>query len=788
MQNNNRSNLIYVLTGALFFLLFPIHGFGKNSLDDHVFLSCKTQNSIEQKLGEGYRAFILNEGAAFQNILKETDLFLNNHEDEIITFILKNGAAGFLNKLEQSTAKQYLAIPGGQSPDDLAGCKSNGKRLFVFTPKATALSYSLKEKICEYRIPPDFPSEVAAGFSENKGNDLVIFHIDHVLPSLPDSLRQQTDTIPQLFNAYTGKLPNFFVTDNKEIFTAYHQNFAKKRWYSANAEYDGESLEGITWKELPQMTSFGKIHTTQGELSPYKNGFHFSPDVFNFNRLTSGSTKIFYAQQKNIKEEMVLCLTFEQSTENLAGKNTEIPYSKVEYKKDPQRGWCGDFNSRDNYIDFDKNIVFNENFTVSVWINPSNIHENKSIIGKGKALSVKFRNGKMLFTSPGIKDHETDSALVIPDQWQHLTYVISSGETVKFYKNGKLVEAQEAERIEPTEHSLLVGTNLWDESYKGLMDDLIIWNRNLSDEEIKRLYEQGLDEGKHFRGQALYWLLIPVLIAILTFIFIRLKKKHQSKTATKNINNLASNKHEIKAPSVELFGGFRIINRNKEDLTTRFSPRRKQFFILVLIETLKKQGISSKQLTNHLWAGYSSESAKNNRSTQVQRMRETLALKSGINIAYADKKWVINLENDVYCDITDYFRLTEEFKQTQEGQLNFNLLAQILFIIEKGPLLPNMDDEWLDDFKSNITDEILDNLLPLFSDDEFMQKTDWIIRLSRALLIFDPLNETVLKHHIKTLVKLGKNTQAHEALEHFEKVYRQCYAQDFSKTISDIIE
>ena len=209
--------------------------------------------------------------------------------------------------------------------------------------------------------------------------------------------------------------------------------------------------------------------------------------------------------------------------------------------------------------------------------------------------------------------------------------------------------------------------------------------------------------------------------------------------------------------------------------------------ILVLIKTLSDKGITSKQLTNHLWAGHSAESAKNNRSTQVQRIRETLALNSGIQISYTDKKWIVELESDVYCDLAAYFHLFEELKQTPNNNINLELLDTLLGIIEKGPLLPNMDDEWLDNFKSKISDELLDKLLPLFEDKSFKEENNWVIRLSRALLIFDPLNETLLEHNIRGLIKIGKNTLANECLEHFEKVYQQCYAQPFNKSITDII-
>lgn len=767
----------------LFSLHFSFHSFGENSMGENVFLSCEAKNNINEKLEEAYRAFIFSTNVPSQKDLADIYSFLQNNEDELVILILERNNSDFSRRLEQHKVNQFLALPNHYSLNDIQNCKSKGKRLFVFTPNETVHSFSAEDEICSFQVGPDFPEDIVSNFIGKQENDLVIFRLDESLKAINDSIKK--DSIPLIFNRFTGKLPNFFVTEHKNIFQKYHQFFSKERWYTANVLYNEKPLPGVTWSEMPLMKSFGKIHTTHNELSPHKDGFHFTPDVFSFNAQTSKTTKIFIAQPRDIKDEMVLHLAFEENIDNPASESTKIPYNKLEYTKDPKRGWCGVFNDPENYIDFDTEIVFDENFTVSAWVYPTEISGNRSIIGKGKALSIKFRDGNMLFTSPGIKDHVMDTALVTTDVWQHLVYVISTGNTVKFYKNGELVDEQIAERIEPTEHSLLVGTNLWDESFRGLMDDLIIWNRNLSDEEVKLLYKEGISENTTTRNRNFLWISIAIISILIALPILFSRRKRNSKNAFHGFR-IPSNQ-DIKEPSIEFFGGFKIVNRNKEDLTSRFSPRRKQIFILVLIETLKKEGISSKQLTNLLWAGHTAESAKNNRSTHVQRIREILTDNSGINIAYSDKKWTINLEDDVYCDLMEFFYLIDQMEQKETATFKLEVLEKLLPIIEKGALLPNMDDEWLDNFKSKLSDDLLDLLTPFFSEEDFIKDSESVIRLSNALLIFDPLNETVLKHKIEALVKIGKNSQANESLEHFEKVYQQCYDEPFNKSISDLI-
>lgn len=792
MQWLSRSKLIHVLTGALFFLLFPIFSNGENSLDELVFLSCETKGSIKKDLQNGYRAFIVQGDAASPTLFDEANNFLAENTDQYLSIIIEQPNSGLLKKLGNNTTRRFLAIPGLHSPYKLAGCKADGKRLFIFTPEETPFSFSIKKNMCTYRVPATFPADINSGFADHPENNLVIFRADEALNFLADSLKQHPQRVAELFNTHTGKLPNFFVTSQPQTFEAYYREFTQHAWYTANVIYNDKPLAGITWKAMPQLKSFGKIHTTKKELSPYKNGFHFSPDVFTFNNSTSETIKLFYARQKDLLEEVVLLLRFEQDVTNAVGTDKKIPFNNISYKKDSVRGWCAVFNGTNNYIDYDTDIQLNKSFTVSAWVKPTAISGNRSIIGKGKALSVKFRDGNLLFTSPGIKDHVIDSAVVKVNQWQQITYVISAGENVRFFRNGQLVGIEKAAEIIPTEYSLLIGTNLWDEFFEGMMDELTIWDRILSDEEVLRLYAEGLNPGKPTQKAIQAWSM-PIaglaVFVILLFLFILKKIKYsRKKAAQKQVPFPSSIQEKPNGPSVEVFGGFKIVNRNGEDLTLRFSTRRKQFFMVVLIATLKENGISSKQLTNYLWAGYSQESAKNNRSTQVQRIREIIARNSGISIEYGNKKWTVNFEEDVYCDLANYFRFRKALKQSSKDGINYEVLDKILCIIEKGPLLPHMDDEWLDNIKSQLTDELLDTFLPLFTEEAFLQHSKWVLRLAHALLIFDPLNETLLSHKIQSLVKLGKNTQAHECLEHFEKYYQQCYAQPFGKSIANLIE
>lgn len=790
-----RFSFLYIRIAIGFLILsFCLEVDGKNSLDDHVFLSCETQGNIDEKLIEGYRAFILLPGAPIQDILNDALNFLSINNDAILTLIFKQPTPDLPDLLKNHPIKKYLATPGNDKLDNLDECQKKGKRLFVFAPGNSSLYYSNKMHLCDYLVGEKFPSKVANGFSGNPANDFIVFRMDSSIHSLPDSLTSQPHKVPILFNTFTGKLPNFFITDHIEIFLLFKNYMDQHSWYCTNVIYNNTSLNGISWKEIPELISHGKIHIRHNKISPQKSGFRFSPDVFQFNSFTSEETKVFYASPTLLVNKIALSLQFDESINNLVGK-TNASYSNIEYTKDVSRQWCGLFNGENHFIDFDTQIELEDNITICVWVHPSSITGNRSILGKGEAFSVKLRDGRLLFTTPGIKDHLSDSIVVRKNEWQHLAFVFSANKGVRFFKNGLFIGEKKSAEFIPSNHSLLVGTNLWDEYFEGMMDDLAIWNRALSDEEVLRVYTQGLDDDsvplmKYLVIAAL--LLVVVFIIAIRFMIRSRRKKERALNLeptiiAKHIPYIPKEAPKVNYPTIEIFGGFRFINRDNEDLTPRFSTRRKQIFILVMIATFRENGISSKLLTNKIWAGYSAESAKNNRSTQIQRLRDIFSQNSGISIDFKDKKWMIAFQEDVFCDLKQYFLLLNHIKESGRDNLNIVQLEQLLSIIEKGAVLPQMEDAWLDEFKSKISDELLDLLVPLYQSNELISNHRLAVRLSNALLIFDPLNETVLKYKVNKLFLLQKKTLAHECFEHFSKNYQQCYNQPFDTTFAEFI-
>lgn len=761
----------------------------QNCLDNHIFLTTKNSKSIHVKLAKGYRCFVLDKDLS-ANQLKVVNRFLSGNRDELLVFILSNQTEGWLDSLAKHPLKEFLAIPASDSLCNVPALKKENKRLILFGEKESEYTFNRHENIVSFIPPEKFPYQVKKGFKGKVTNDLVLFDLENYTLK-KDSLLNDLIDVPKQFNRRTGKLPNFFVTKQLELFNQYRRYYNSRRWYNGKVEYLGETLEDVHWREIPEMVSNGKFHITEGKVSPLKDGFDFSPDVFGFNSINARETKLFNASPKDLNEDLVLWLDFNKNTNNQAEKDQPLPYSRFQYVKDEYRGWCASFKSRLDYIDYGSTIDLKENITISVWVNAEDVNKKMSILGKGEVFSVKVHEGRLVFTAPGIKDYSSQGALVEYNGWQHLTAVFTGGKHVRFYKNGLFFGQQETSNLITTGHSLLIATNLWDENFIGEMDDIRLWNRALSDKEVRQVY--GLNGAIEKAGVTnwFFWaMIIPVLIGVLVIVI----RKRRSKVTIKS--DVINKKKEIltikdsvveapQGPCINLFGGFTFINRDGEDLTANFSVRRKQLFTLVLIASLEKDGISSKELTKSIWAGYSPASAKNNRSTQMQRLREIFEQNTGISIVYEDRKWQIRMDEDIECDLAHYFRLLKEVKQWSRSSYDENILSALLDVIEKGAFLPQMDDEWLDSFKLSITDQLLEYLMPVLQDSSLNDELKY--RLADTLLVFDPLNETLLKYKISILIHLGKKTLAHECYEHYCKNYHHCYDQDFDISFTELI-
>ncbi|MBX2840821.1 MAG: hypothetical protein KTR26_03565 [Flammeovirgaceae bacterium] len=770
------------------FILIQVNPlYAQNYLDDNCFLVENIQNGISENADDNQLALYGESSQLKDKDLIEIKAFLHKDEKAIVCLIFKDKAKGFYEKLKQTELHGFVYPP--EKPDPLLGLKmKEGKRLFIFSKHNSQFlnsdNYIQHFRLYENGILPEGGNE--SGIT----NDLSFIAILNV------EMRNTTNLIND-FITKTGKLPNFVLTDQKDSILGSLKDINNQNWFRAIVAEKQLKLENVSWNELPELKSSGKIHVTQSRLSPHKRGYRFSPDVMNFNNLNADVVKQFRASKFSLFDQLQYHFEFDENLTNKAHPDQQLLYSYIEFGEDQERGKFAYFNGEGNYIDYGiPSALSLGEITISAWIKPSNLKGGRSIVGMGEVFSAKVFDGDLHFTTPDIMDHMNDSVVVKGDTWQHVAYVYMANKEVLFYYNGKLAGRLPASKITVSPQSLLIGTNLWDEYYEGGLDDLLIWNRALSDKEIVEIYEN-IDELSSQSDANWFLWVIPALFIISSGIIFLIKKEklkgpkrnpsYSQKQVLQDTANFTFEKNPISLKGLFLFGGFKLINRNGKDLTTSFSPKRRELFVLLILFTLKYKGITSKKMSDILWAGHSFEGAKNNRSTQIKRLREILAQQTGIAITYDDKLWKIAFEKDIYCDLAVYRsnKVNNSLGASQVDQKN--ILENMLEIPHLGLLLPNMEYEWLDIFKSQLTEEVLEMLIPVLNHNHLGLDKASLLKLTNIVFALDPLNEPALEHKIRLLIEEGKHTLAKTTFEQYEHLYFKYYNEKFPGRFSEFV-
>ncbi|WP_161554482.1 LamG-like jellyroll fold domain-containing protein [Sinomicrobium soli] len=699
-------------------------------------------------------------------------LFNSEKKPEVVALFVEEGYEDVLDKLDRSVLSP-LVVRDTSVTD--RGPEDDG--ILVFGDGDEAL-FNTGKWIADFT-----PYGVETG---KKNNKAIFTRID--ARTAAKAIRAK-DIVDVMLNE-KGKFPNFITTDQAEEWNKIADSLSGLKFYHANVLFEGENLSGVRWSQQGSLISDGPIVTTAVKISPKKRGFWFSPDIFSFSDAAGPpGIKIFKAYQYDLKEALRYYLPLRSKEPNNVLPYDNGIYTDVSFAEDETRGRVALFNGKTSYIDFRNtdDVHFGE-VTVSVWVKPDEISGSHSLIGKGEAFSAKIYKGKMQFTTPGLKDHDTGEIVVRAGEWTHLTYVYSIDRKVYFYVNGKLVDETVGSALEQTRHSLLVGTNLWGQYYKGKMSQLSVWNRALSDEEVSRVYVIGVPSSGRNTGNR-YWIVGGIILLLLSATAIVVYRVRSGKV--RKPGEVALKVAEFSPPdktadepavalppgggSVLLLDEFRITGKAGEDITFRFSPKRRELFLLLLFYTLKEGGISSRKMGNLLWPGFSPESVKNNRSTHIKEIRKAVENHLDIRVIHENKIWYLQPGDEVYIDLWEIERKIPVFSGGGKALPSRETLLEWTALISRGGLLPQTESEWIDRFKADYANAVLDVLVPVLEDEEYTDSE--ILEVINGILTIDPLFEPAVKKKISILMKAGKHTLARKAVENYKKLYESFYGE-----------
>lgn len=236
--------------------------------------------------------------------------------------------------------------------------------------------------------------------------------------------------------------------------------------------------------------------------------------------------------------------------------------------------------------------------------------------------------------------------------------------------------------------------------------------------------------------------------------------------------------------SILLFGGFQTYAAEGEDITSQFTPLLKELFLLILLNSIAdKKGISSNKMNEILWFDKTEKDARNNRAVNIARLKSLLQKIGNIEVSKQTGYWKIDfLSDDVYVDLFAYHAIVNSKQPTKEN------IIQLINITRNGSFLVNSEYEWLDEFKSDTSNHIIDTLIDFADNHKDSLEPSLIIHIADTVFFFDPLNEEAMVLKCKTLSKLGKHSLAKNTYLKFTKEYLTLYNEDYSRDFNEIVE
>ena len=235
--------------------------------------------------------------------------------------------------------------------------------------------------------------------------------------------------------------------------------------------------------------------------------------------------------------------------------------------------------------------------------------------------------------------------------------------------------------------------------------------------------------------------------------------------------------------SVFLFGNLQLFDEEGHDITKQFSPLVKELFLVILLYSIRWEGISSEKLKELLWFDKSSESARNNRSVNIAKLKGILDKMKFCQVSKETGYWKIKIDYEkIHVDYTHYLLLIRNKKA-----LNKENILELADITKRGNFLSNVEYEWLDTFKSEISNEIVDTYLRFAATIKISEDPEFLIQLANYIFYFDPVNEEAMIIKCKALAHLGKHSLAKTTYENFAREYNRIYGEDFQKDMPEVL-
>ena len=282
----------------------------------------------------------------------------------------------------------------------------------------------------------------------------------------------------------------------------------------------------------------------------------------------------------------------------------------------------------------------------------------------------------------------------------------------------------------------------------------------------------------------IFLLLFPVaLLGLGLILFFRWKKRRpvQAAAVEKMEERLAGDAPGAKRNAVYLLGEFAVFDRRGNDITHLFSPKIKQLFVLILLNSQDGKGISSRKISARLWPEKDLAKTKNIKGVTFNHLRAIIGDIDGIELVFLNDSYSFVFEAAFFCDfcvLGELFRKPVEDVTVME---HFQLIA-------RGPLLPEMPDALIDEYKAGFETQLVGLLLPELKRCYEARDFKLSLEIAKLILEMDAFNEEALKYQLRSFRRLRGIDYSRKAYEQFTQDYERSLGVAFHVSFDKIVQ
>ena len=268
---------------------------------------------------------------------------------------------------------------------------------------------------------------------------------------------------------------------------------------------------------------------------------------------------------------------------------------------------------------------------------------------------------------------------------------------------------------------------------------------------------------------------VLILALALVWIFFATSSRRKRSGSVKIPAFIKSN--DDKPDSIYLFGDLTVIDRDGKDITTRFTSKLRQMFLIVL-GSLDDRGASSKKISGLLWPDKEEDKAKNLRGVTANNLRKFLGGLDGIRMVYEDGKFNFDLSPVFNCDYLEFQRLFNSESPDMDA---------ILAIVARGKFLKNESDPMFDKMKAETERRVKSVVTVELSRRFSLRQYENTVLCADILFGLDPLDDDALTYSVRSLVALGDEEKAGRLYQTFITRYKKDYGEDYSNSFESIL-